>query len=78
MLIEIDISFNSNFVQGFQFRADMAELRDKFTFPTVQNLMGAVEGLNRLRETYLLDPSKMADGELLGHCCATRLTCNCS
>jgi len=51
----------------------MDQLRTVYKFPTSEDLNGASVALTRLQETYLLDTSRMALGELDGHCCATKL-----
>lgn len=60
---------------SLELKSEMDNLRLRFKFPTVEDLNGASVALTRLQDTYLLDTSKMAEGELNGHCCATKLNC---
>jgi prolyl 4-hydroxylase len=56
------------------FFMNMTQLRDKFKFPTAEDLNGAAVALTRLQDTYKLDTKELADGVLLGKKYSRNLT----
>ena len=53
---------------------NMTQLRNKFKFPTTEDLNGAAVALTRLQDTYKLDTRELADGVLLGKKYSRNLT----
>lgn len=51
---------------GEQFIQNVTEYRGKLNFPSEEDLMGAVQALIRLQDTYNLDVANLAKGELNG------------
>lgn len=51
---------------GEQFIQNVTDYRDKLNFPSEEDLMGAVQALIRLQDTYNLDVASLARGELNG------------
>ncbi|KAI4458945.1 prolyl 4-hydroxylase alpha subunit [Holotrichia oblita] len=59
---------------GEEFIADFDELKSSLKFPSDEDLNGAAVALTRLQDTYQLDTSSLAKGEINGVKYATELT----
>lgn len=46
--------------------ANINYIKEKMTFPSDEDLFGAADGLSRLQDTYRLDTSSLARGEING------------
>lgn len=53
----------------------MTRLKEDVKFPTDEDLNGAAIALTRLQDTYNLDTTSLASGELNGVKYSTQLTC---